>query len=89
VSCAGGTVLVANASTTAGGDAATCCACPAGTTMAYADEFLGFRFQADGITRDSNGSLVWSAAAPGGLAFVMNRTIVEEWHGCATIRGCQ
>jgi hypothetical protein len=75
VSCAGGTVMVANASTTTGTDATTCCICPGGTTMAYADEFLGFRFQADGITRDSSGSLVWSAAAPGGLAFVMNRTI--------------
>ena len=77
VSCAGGSVLVANATATAGADAATCCTCPDGTTTPYADEALAFRFQADGITRDGDGSLVWNAAAPGELAFVMNRTIVS------------
>ena len=54
--------------------------CPAGTTSSYADEGLAFRFRAADITRDSAGSLVWGAAAPYGMAFVMNRTIVPNTH---------
>eukprot|EP01048_Picozoa_sp_COSAG05_P002282 COSAG05_NODE_90_length_20140_cov_25.117060_1_plen_1190_part_00 len=77
-SCDGGAVLIAAANTTANGTASECCACPAGTTVAYADEALAFRFRAaEGITRDSDGALVWAAATPPGLAFVMNRTIVD------------
>lgn len=56
-------------------------ACPVGTTSAYADEALGFRFHSDGITTDmSDGSLRWEAAEPSnlGLAFTMTRPDDEE-----------
>jgi hypothetical protein len=77
VSCLGGASLVTDAASTTGSDPATCCICPAGTTATYADEALAFRFQADGIMQDSDGSLVWNAATPSGLAFVTARTIVN------------
>ena len=69
---------MADANATNGSTAVACCACPPGTVAAYADESLAFRFRAaDGITRDSSGSLEWIAASPLGLAFVMNRTVVN------------
>ena len=46
-------------------------ACEPGTTQAYNDEALGFRFQSEGIGRDGNGSVVWNATAPADLAFTM------------------
>jgi hypothetical protein len=53
-------------------NASKCCTCPPGTVTNYADESLAFRFRADGITHD-NGSLVWNAVAPSGLAFTILR----------------
>eukprot|EP01046_Picozoa_sp_COSAG06_P022113 COSAG06_NODE_1694_length_8699_cov_57.094767_1_plen_2376_part_10 len=61
VTCDPGQVHATNAS--------ACCTCPPGTVTNYADESLAFRFRADDITHDSNGSLVWNAAVPSGLAF--------------------
>eukprot|EP01051_Picozoa_sp_SAG22_P008819 SAG22_NODE_695_length_7843_cov_2.924587_3_plen_1363_part_00 len=50
--------------------------CPAGTTAAYADEALGFRFRSENITGSpGDNSLRWEAAVPSGLglAFTMVR----------------
>jgi hypothetical protein len=72
VTCAPAEVLIDDAGSTTG-DATTCCICPAGTVTTYADEALAFRFRADGITRDANGSLAWNATTPSGLAFTTTR----------------
>jgi hypothetical protein len=49
-------------------------ACAPGTTAAYDDESLGFRFSSEGISTSSeDGSLRWDAAVPTGLAFTMTR----------------
>eukprot|EP01046_Picozoa_sp_COSAG06_P058252 COSAG06_NODE_11632_length_1483_cov_1.508671_1_plen_293_part_10 len=37
------------------------------------DEALGFRFRSSGITTDADGSLLWNAEEPTGLAFFMTR----------------
>ena len=56
VTCEPSQVPIGNASS-AVGDATTCCTCPTGTVTNYDDEALAFRFSADGITQDANGSL--------------------------------
>ena len=77
VACAGGGVLVANAGATVGSDQDSCCMCPAGTTTAYADEKLAFRFRPNSITRAPDGSLLWPAAVDVVLV-VADGEIVEE-----------
>jgi hypothetical protein len=78
VVCDNGTELLSNADAVVGSDAATCCRCPAGTTTAYSDEALGFRFRAGDITLDVAGLPVWNAATPSGLMFSSSRTIVPN-----------
>lgn len=78
VTCTGDSVAVDNASSIIGSDQDTCCTCPPGSTGIYGDENLAFRFRPDGITTGGDGSLVWSASEPPGLAFTMTR--LEEPH---------
>jgi hypothetical protein len=53
--------------------ASTATTCPVGTTAAYADEDLGFRFRSEHIATSADGSLRWDATVPSGLAFTMAR----------------
>ena len=75
VTCAAaGMVPVENAAATPSSDQGGCCTCPAGTTAAYDDEHLGFRFRSEDITTSADdGSLQWDAAAPTGLVFTRRK----------------
>jgi hypothetical protein len=75
VACtAPGIVLVENATSTPGSDESSCCTCSDGTTVAYDDEALAFRFRSEDITASADeDSLRWDAAVPSGLAFTMTR----------------
>lgn len=71
---AAGMVPVANTASTLGSNQSGCCTCPDGTSAAYGDEALAFRFRSEGITTSAeDGSLRWDAAVPSGLAFTMSR----------------
>jgi hypothetical protein len=78
VVCTGGSVEVESFATVVVSDQDTCCTCPPGTTAVYGDENLAFRFRPDSITTAADGSLLWPAVEPAGLAFTMTR--LEEPH---------
>ena len=73
VVCMGGSVAVDNGEAVFGSDQDTCCMCSPGTTAAYGDENLAFRFRPDSITTADDGSLLWPAVEPPELAFTMTR----------------
>ena len=53
--------------------------CPSGTTAAYNDEALAFRFHPDRITTETNdGSVRWNAETPSGMAFTMTRPMERD-----------
>lgn len=73
VICGRGAALVADAVSTPGSTAAECCTCAPGKSTVYNTESLAFQFRADGITTSIDGSLLWNAAVPSGLAFTTSR----------------
>lgn len=82
VICPPGQTLVLNAALVFAATQAECCACPAGTTSAYNDESLAFRFRADGLSYVEDGTVVWNAEEPAGLAFTQVKPVGthgESW----------